>query len=109
MKLLPLSQPFNRGNLLPLMHNCQRQTGEGWLPIDEDGTGTTGAMIAAFLGSGQSEMFTQCIKESHASIEQQRMIGSVDTQCHSDKLCICRCICRNGHHFLLNGPCSVQT
>ena len=64
MKVLPLSKPFNRGHLLPLTHDGERQTREDAPAIDEDGTGATSAMIAALLGPGQSEMFTQRIKDA---------------------------------------------
>jgi hypothetical protein len=77
---------FDRGYLTVLDLGRQGETGEHSLAIDMTGTGTALALIAAFFGTGQIEMFAQGIEKRHAGLDIEPMRLSVDVEIEVDRL-----------------------
>jgi hypothetical protein len=66
VKFTILRETFDRGYLIALMHNREREAGIHAASIYVDGAGTALAVVAAFFCSKKAEIFAQCVQQSDA-------------------------------------------
>jgi hypothetical protein len=69
MKFATLHKALDRCDLRSVVHNCQSQTGNDPLAVEQDCARSAGALIATLFGPGQVEMFPQSIKQRGAWIK----------------------------------------
>jgi hypothetical protein len=74
-QLSALRDAFDGRDLRALVHDRQGQAGIDAAAVDEDGAGAALATVAAFLGAGQAEYFTQGVEQGHARFERQFDFG----------------------------------
>src|SRR5260221_10622068 len=84
MQRAGLSDAFDGGDLVALVHNRERQAGVDPLAVDVHGAGAALAVVAAFLGPGEGQGFAQAIGERGARIEAQRVLPCIDAQCEGN-------------------------
>src|SRR5260221_6398660 len=84
MQRAGLSDAFDGGDLVALVHNRERQAGVDPLAVDVHGAGAALAVVAAFLGPGEGQGFAQAIEERGARIEAQRVLPCIDAQCEGN-------------------------
>ncbi|MNI73685.1 hypothetical protein D3C73_1297090 [compost metagenome] len=77
------AQAFNGGDLGPVMHDGQRQTGIDAPPVQHHRTGATLAVVATLLGAGQVQMFAQRVQQRGAHVQGHLARRAIDTQGHS--------------------------
>ena len=66
------------------MHDGEAETGINTPAIDQDRAGATLAVVAAFLGAGQAEVFAQGVEQRHPWLQLQFVFFAVDLQGHGD-------------------------
>src|SRR3984957_2582563 len=94
-----LAKPFNRGDLVALVHHGQRQAGIDAAAVHVDGAGSALAMVAALLGAGQADGLAQAVEERCAGINAKIELLAVDPEAYGDRSFDCfsgRDVCR-GH------------
>jgi hypothetical protein len=62
------------------MYDRETQTGIYPALICENGASAALAMVASFLRASQMQVFAQCIEQSHARVELERIILSINLQ-----------------------------
>ncbi len=80
MQLSVLREPFDRGDLVTLMHDGERQTGVHTPAIDMERASTALSVIAAFLRSEHLKVVAQGIQQRDPGLEIELVIVSVDPQ-----------------------------
>src|SRR6266850_2782300 len=81
MQRVGLSDAFDRGDLVALVHHGEREAGIHPLAVDVHGACAALAVVAAFLGPGEGKGFAQAIEERGARVEAQRVLPCIDAQC----------------------------
>src|SRR4029453_5085327 len=80
MQLDIRGQAFNGRDLGAVLHDGKRQARDDAPPVDENGAGTALAMVAAFLGSGEIEIFAKRVEQSGPRPEGNSPLDAVDTK-----------------------------
>jgi ribosomal protein S7 len=62
------------------VHDGKRQAGIDAAAVGDDRTGAALAVVAAFLGAGQMQVFAQRVEQARPRIELERMNLPVDVQ-----------------------------
>jgi len=75
-----LSDAFDRGDLVALVHYGEAQAGVHPHAVDMHGAGAALAVVAAFLRAGEQDDFTHAVQKRGARVEAQPMLISVDAQ-----------------------------
>src|SRR4029453_678618 len=78
MQLDIRGQAFNGRDLGAVLHDGKRQARDDAPPVDENGAGTALAMVAAFLGSGEIEIFAKRVEQSGPRPEGNSPLDAVD-------------------------------
>lgn len=58
----------------------ERQAGQHALAVDMNGAGAALTLVAALLGAGEAEMFTQRVEQRDARLDVERMALAVDVE-----------------------------
>jgi hypothetical protein len=73
-------QPLYRDDLTASTRKHQSQARQNTSPINEDGAGTTCAMIAALLGAREAQALPQCVEQGHPRLNCHLTRGPVHVQ-----------------------------
>ena len=85
MQIPRLTKPFNRSNLIPLMHRRKRKTRVDAPPIHMNRTSPTLPMVATLLRPRKARMLPQTIKQRSPRINLKAHSLPVDPQIHSNR------------------------
>src|SRR6188472_1489950 len=80
MQLAVRGQAFNGRDLGAVLHDGKRQARDNSPPVDENGARAALAMVAAFLGSGEIEIFAKCVEQSGPRPEGNSPLDAVDAK-----------------------------
>jgi hypothetical protein len=80
MQMATLAYTFDRDNFVSGMHYGKRKTGIHAAAVDMDRTCAALAMVTAFLGARQIEVFTQTVQQGRAWIDAEPMDLPVNRQ-----------------------------
>jgi len=80
MQRAGLSDAFDRGDLVALVHHGEGEAGVHPLAVDVHGACAALAVIAAFLRAGQEKVFTQAVEERCARVDAQSVLNPIDAQ-----------------------------
>ena len=69
MQIVAFGEAFHGGDVATLGGERERQAGHRPPVIDENRAGAALTVIAAFLASGQSDMFAQCVENRGPRIQ----------------------------------------
>jgi hypothetical protein len=75
-----LSDAFDGGDFVTIVHHREGQAGIDPLAIDVHRAGAALAVVAAFLRAGQEKVFTQAVEERRARVDAQPMLDAIDAQ-----------------------------
>ena len=82
VELLTICQPFDRRDLIAVVHGGERETGINSTAIDQYRTRAALAMIASLLRAGEMQSFAQRVEQRYARIDIERVTLSVDLEVH---------------------------
>jgi hypothetical protein len=85
MQSAVLLEPFDRGDLVPFMHDRKRETRVDSAAIDVDGTGAALAVIAALFRAKQLEMFSQRVEKRRARVKIEGDGLAIHAQYHGTR------------------------
>ena len=74
------TQPFDRLDLVALMHDRERQARIDPPPTHDDRAGAALAVIATLLGAGEMQMFAQRIKQRRPRVERDFARLAIDVE-----------------------------
>jgi len=80
MQGLAICKPLDGDDLGVLVRDGEREAAVYTPAIEQDGTGTALTVVAAFLGTGESETFTQRVQERRPGIDDKPMRCPVHPQ-----------------------------
>jgi hypothetical protein len=80
MQVFRLADPFNRGDLVALVHDCEAETGIHPTTIDVHSARTALAMVASLFRSGQMQILSKAIEKSGPRIDPQIMPLAVNSK-----------------------------
>ena len=83
---------LDRGDRIARMHHRECEAGINPRTVHQHRAGAALAMVAAFLGAGQAQMFTQRIQQRGPCVHPKRMVLAVDGQRKSGGLILSHCI-----------------
>src|SRR3982750_1041012 len=86
MQLRLAGQALNGGDVITIMHRGQAETGVDALAVDQDGAGSTLAVIAPLLRASHTQVVTQEVEQRYPGIDLQLMRLAVDSQAASDRM-----------------------
>jgi hypothetical protein len=79
-------EAFDGGDFLTLCHRDEGEAGQNAAAVDHDRAGAALTMVAAFLGTGEPDMFAQGIEQCGAAVEVEIVLLAVDGQRHVDPI-----------------------
>src|ERR1700683_2427699 len=82
MQFAVLSQAFDGGDLVSLMHDGKRQARIYAASVYVHCTCAALAMVATFLRAGKLEVFAQRIKKGDARLQRDMVVFSIDIEHH---------------------------
>src|SRR3984885_9198903 len=77
-----LAESFDGGDLVPFVHDGQRQTGVDAAAVHVDGAGSALAVVATFLGAGQTDGLAQAVEQRSTRIDVEIELFSVNPKGH---------------------------
>jgi hypothetical protein len=77
-----LGQPFDCRDLGAVFHDRQRQARVDPPAVDENGARAALTVIASFLGTGETDVFTKRIEQRRPRSDVELDRGSIDSQCN---------------------------
>src|SRR6185437_9049216 len=80
MQLAVRGQAFNGRDLGAVLHDGKGQARDDAPPVDENGAGPALAVVAAFLSSGEIEIFAKRVEQSGPRPEGNSTLDAVDAK-----------------------------
>ncbi len=84
MQVAGLAKPLDRGDLVALVHDGQRQAGVDAAAVHVDGAGSALAMVAALLSAGQADGLAQAVEERRAGVNVKIELFAVNLEADRD-------------------------
>src|SRR6266516_568982 len=114
VQVLTICQPLDSDDLDILMRDGEREAAVGTPTIKQDGTGSALTVVAAFLGTSESETFAQQVQERRPGIDEKLMYCSIhlkgDLKFHSSRVSLCTlCRCYVVSRSLIPSAASLWT
>jgi hypothetical protein len=104
VKIIRLTDPLQRGDLIAFMQSGQRETGKHAPAINVHCAGPALAMIASLLRAGQLEMLAEAIQERSARIDPQIVLLAINPERNRDRVFRFGCRRLLRFHGTLFGP-----
>jgi hypothetical protein len=82
MKIAWLAKALDRGDLVALVHDGERQAGIDAPAADHNGAGAALAVVTTLLRAGQVEMLAQRVEQRCAIIEIEIALPAVDGEAY---------------------------
>ena len=82
MQLFTFREPFDRGDLVAVVHDRERQAGIHPPTVHQHRAGAALAVVAALLGAGHVQVLAQRVEQRGARVERHRVILAVDGERH---------------------------
>src|SRR4029077_17450414 len=86
VQIFRLTDSFNGGDLIALVHCGKAKTGIHAPPINVDSARAALTMIASFFGAGQMQMFPQTIEKSRAGIDPKIVLLPIHLEGYGNRV-----------------------
>jgi hypothetical protein len=80
VEVLAVGEALDRGDLGPFVHHCEGKARIDSLAIEQDGTGTTRALIATLLRAGEARALAQQVEQGGPVVDRYALVPAVHRQ-----------------------------